>query len=165
MGKPCRHIQSMAQWGPAVLGGSRASRRAWKASGKSQKSDAGSRKCPHRASHHPCLGKVLVTGGCPQTWGRWEVLCISRSRCVPASKYFSGASAFVSVGGTTLPISCAPTPRACSGRGCAGPMAAVLDKDTLVFLLVVHLVTPLRRRRLHCPCTVKTLSQLLCFFS
>lgn len=60
-------------------------------------------------------------------------------------------------------VFCPPT-RASSGRGCAGPMAAVSEEDTLLFLLVVHLETPLRRRRLYCPCTVKTLSQLLCFF-
>lgn len=156
VGKPRRHI---SLWRGGVLRcreGSRVSRRARKASGKSWKADGGSRRRPHPASHRPCLGKVSVSGGCPQTWGGWGALGISASRCVAASKHFSGASASVSVGGTTLPISCAPPPRACSDRGCTGPMAAGSDKDTLVFLLVVHLDTPLRRGRLYCPCTVRT---------
>lgn len=115
--------------------------------------------CP--TSHHSFSGEAIRHRWLPPNLG-WtgSFWCLIMSQ----QANLSVALLHLCLLGATLLMFSAHQPWASSGRGCASPTAAVPEEDTLMFLLVVHLETPLRWWR-HCPCAVKTSSQLLCFFS
>lgn len=93
----------------------------------------------------PRLGKVSGTSSCPQTWGQWGAFGVSPC---PSEQTFQWCFCLCICWWDHPAHVFCPPPRASSGRGYASPMAAVSEEGTLMFLLVVHLETPLRRWRL-----------------
>lgn len=161
VGKPCRHNQSLPQWGLAVLGGSRAQHRAWRACGKLWKSDTGSRRGSLSTSCHPSSGKGVRHRQLPPNpgWSRGS-WCLTMPQQANISVLLLPLYLLV---GPPCPR-LLPTTKGILRQGLRRPHGSCLCRRQPDVLLVVHLETPLRRWRLYCPCTVKTLSQLLCSF-